>query len=92
VTDAVDAALAASRADGGTFNVATGRETSVVELLERIQGVAETQVEPEFTDPRAGELQRSVLDVSRAEAELRWRASHDLDAGLAETWRWISGA
>jgi UDP-glucose 4-epimerase len=92
VTDAVEAALAASRADGGTFNIATGRETSVVELLERIQGVAGTQIEPEFTAPRPGELQRSVLDVSHAEATLGWRASHDLDAGLAETWRWISSA
>src|SRR5262249_28869190 len=86
VADAVDAALAALESDGGTFNVATGTETSVVELLERIQRVAGTDVEPEFADPRPGELQRSVLDVSRAAGELGWRPTHDLDTGLARTW------
>ncbi len=86
VSDGVEAALAAVRREGGTFNVASGEETSVVELLERIQRVAGTQVEPEFAPPRPGELQRSVLDVSRAAAELDWRPTHDLDAGLTATW------
>jgi UDP-glucose 4-epimerase len=90
--DAADAALRALDVGGGVFNVGTGRETSVLELLERIQHVAGTDVKPEFADPRPGELQRSVLDVSVAARELGWRPQHDLDAGLAETWAWISAA
>jgi UDP-glucose 4-epimerase len=86
VADGVEAALAALRHDGGTFNIATGKETSVVDLLERIQHVAGTSVEPEFADPRPGELERSVLDISRAASELGWRPTHDLDAGLKATW------
>jgi UDP-glucose 4-epimerase len=88
--DAADAAVRALESAGGVYNIGTGRETSVVELLERIEGVAGTSVEPDFADPRAGELQRSVLDVSRAKRELDWRPQHDLDAGLAETWAWIT--
>jgi UDP-glucose 4-epimerase len=88
--DAADAAVRALDVSGGVYNIGTGRETSVVELLERIQRVAGASVEPEFAEPRPGELQRSVLDVSRAERELEWRPQHDLDAGLAETWAWIS--
>jgi UDP-glucose 4-epimerase len=88
--DAADAAVRALESAGGVYNIGTGRETSVVELLERIGGVAGTSVEPDFADPRPGELQRSVLDVSRAERELGWRPQHDLDAGLAETWAWIT--
>jgi UDP-glucose 4-epimerase len=91
-TDVARATLAAHDADGGTYNVGTSRETSVVELLERIQQVAGTSVEPEYAEPRAGELQRSVLDVSRANRKLGWRPEHGLDAGLAETWAWISRA
>ena len=91
VADAVDAALEALDSDGGTFNVATGKEMSVVELFDRIQGLAGSQMEAECADSRPGELQRSSLDVSRAAAELGWRPARDLDAGLAETWRWISG-
>jgi UDP-glucose 4-epimerase len=89
VADVAAATLAALERDGGVYNVGTGRETSVLDLLELIQDVAGTTVEPEFAEARAGELQRSVLDISRAERELRWQPRHGLDDGLAATWAWI---
>jgi UDP-glucose 4-epimerase len=92
VADVVAATLAALEAGGGTYNVGTGKETSVVELLDRIQRVAGTNSEPEFTDARAGEIHRSVLDVSRAAEELSWRATHDLEEGLRQTWAWMQEA
>lgn len=88
--DAADAAVRAYTQDGGIFNVGTGKETSVVDLLDRIQRVAGTNLEPEFADARPGELQRSVLDVTRAGRELGWTPGHDLDAGLAASWEWAS--
>jgi UDP-glucose 4-epimerase len=88
VADAVAATVAALRHEGGTFNVGTGKETSVLDLLARIQRVAGTNVEPEFAPPRPGELQRSVLDISRAAAGLRWSPTEDLEAGVAATWAW----
>ena len=91
VADVVDATLAAAAHGGGVFNVGTGVETSVRELYDRVQRIAGAEREPEMTDPRPGELQRSVLDPSRAERELGWRARRSLDDGLAETWAWISG-
>jgi UDP-glucose 4-epimerase len=88
--DVADATLRALGHEGGVYNIGTARETSVLELLERIQRVAGTAVEPEFAEPRPGELQRSVLDVSSAARELDWRPRHTLDDGLAETWSWIT--
>jgi UDP-glucose 4-epimerase len=88
--DVAEATLAALDADGGVYNIGTGRETSVLELLERIEQVAGREATPEFVERRPGELQRSVLDVSRSAGELGWRARHTLDEGLAETWAWIS--
>jgi UDP-glucose 4-epimerase len=90
--DVADATLRAFGQKGGVFNVGMGREVSVLELLERIQAAAGTSVEPEFAEPRPGELQRSVLDITAAERDLGWKPRHDLDAGLAQTWQWISGA
>jgi UDP-glucose 4-epimerase len=90
VGDVVAATLAATEQDGGVFNVGTGLETSVLDLYERIQRAAGVQREAEHADPRAGELQRSVLDPSLAERELGWRPAHSLDEGLAATWAWIS--
>jgi UDP-glucose 4-epimerase len=90
VADVVAATLAAAGHDGGAFNVGTGVETSVLELYERIQRVAGSTREPEFAEARPGELQRSVLDPSRAQRELGWEPRHSLEDGLAATWAWIS--
>ena len=89
--DVAEVTLAALAADGGVFNVGTGRETSVVDLLAAIQEVTGTAIEAELVDPRPGELQRSVLDVAHVERELGWRARRSLADGLAETWAWIAG-
>jgi UDP-glucose 4-epimerase len=88
--DVADVTLATLESHGGVFNVGTGAETSVLDLLAAIQAVAGTDVEPELADARAGELQRSVLDVSRARRDLGWRARRSLRDGLAETWAWIA--
>ena len=92
VGDVVRATLAAQEAKGGVYNVGTGRETSVVELLELCLSVSGKEVAAEFADARVGELQRSVLDTSRAVDELGWRSERSLEDGLRETWEWISAA
>jgi UDP-glucose 4-epimerase len=91
VGDVAAATLAAADHDGGVFNVGTGTETSVVELYERIQSVSGIERAAELAPPRAGELQRSVLDPSLAARELGWKPERSLDDGLAATWGWISG-
>ena len=91
VGDVVRATLAAAERDGGVYNVGTGRETSVVELLELCQRIAGTSLDPELAPPRPGELQRSVLDPSRAVDELAWRPERSLEDGLRETWEFFRG-
>ena len=91
VGDVVRATLAAAEPDGGVYNVGTGRETSVVELLEACQRIAGTSLEADLAPPRPGELQRSVLDPSRAVDELSWRPERSLEDGLRETWEFFRG-
>jgi UDP-glucose 4-epimerase len=86
VGDIVSAVLAAAGRDGGVLNVGTGRATSVNELFETCRRVAGVDAAAEHADPRPGDVLRSVLDVSRAEAELGWRPQHSLEEGLALTW------
>ncbi len=91
VDDVVEALLAGGRAlseglaDRGPYNVGTGLETSVLELHERIAEVLRVALEPESAPTRAGEVQRVVLDSSRAAHELGWKAEVDLDRGLRKT-------
>jgi UDP-glucose 4-epimerase len=78
------AALESGRA--ATYNVGTGVETSVLELLGHLQRVAGTSIEPKFAPPRAGELRRSALDATRIASELGWSALTAVADGLAATY------
>ena len=91
VADVVDAILAAADGDAsGAFNVGTGRETSVLELVELLRDLGGGDgFEAEFAPPRAGEVQRIALDCSRAAERLGWSASTDLREGLAKTLEWV---
>ena len=67
----------------GPYNVGTGRETSVLELVDRLARLAgRDALEPEMAPAREGEIQRIALDSGRAASELGWRASTDVDVGL----------
>jgi UDP-glucose 4-epimerase len=90
VGDVVDALLLAAGHDGGIYNVGTGIETSVVDLYAAVGAASGIDRDPAFAPARLGELQRSVLDPTLAEAELGWHARHSLADGLAATWAWIS--
>ncbi len=87
VGDVVEAALAASESHvSGAVNLGTGREASVLELVETLGRLGGTAgFEPEFAPPRPGEVQRISLDSSRAERELGWQPQTSLEDGLRLT-------
>ena len=89
VGDVVAAALKAAEVEGGIFNVGTGRATSVLELYDLCRKVAGSELEAEYAPARTGELQRSVLDITKAVNELGWRPEASLEEGLRQTWNWI---
>ena len=89
VADVVAATLAAASGREGIYNVGTGTETSVLELAEGCKRASGVDAEIVFDPPRLGELSRSVLDPSRAEAALGWRPATSLDAGLEATWNFV---
>jgi UDP-glucose 4-epimerase len=91
VGDVARATLAALGADGGVFNVGTGKETSVVELYESCARVADSTAAAEHAPARLGELQRSFLDPSLAARELGFAPMVELEDGLRATWEWIAG-
>ena len=92
VADVTRAFVRAADTDAvGTFNVGWGRETSVLELLDALQRVAGTNLEPQLEPLRPGELDRSAIDSRAAAETLGWRPELSLDEGLAETFRWYAG-
>jgi UDP-glucose 4-epimerase len=90
VGDVVEAFLAAAGGGSGeTFNIGTGRQTTVNRLyveLARICGVDRAAI---YEPPRAGELQHSSLNSSKAREVLGWAPKVDLVDGLARTVEFI---
>jgi UDP-glucose 4-epimerase len=98
VSDVVAALLAASSELGrrgpemeGPFNVGTGRETSVLELIEMLGAAAGHELEPVHRPARAGEIQRVAIDPAAAGRELGWSPSVEVREGLAGTYEALAG-
>jgi UDP-glucose 4-epimerase len=86
VGDVVEAFLAAAGSDaGGTCNIGTGVETSVLELGRLLAGVCDRDFDPEMVPPRPGEVQRIAIDSALAASELGWRPRTILEEGLRAT-------
>lgn len=87
VGDVVAAALAAGATRlGGAVNIGTGREASVLDIVDVLAKLAgRDDFVPEFAPPRAGEVQRISLDASLAERELDWAPGTTLEQGLRLT-------
>jgi UDP-glucose 4-epimerase len=88
VGDVVSANLAAADNPGvgGHVNIGTGRETSVLDLVQILQQEGHRDdFEPEFAEARMGEIERSCLDVSRAGELLGWQAATSLAEGMRAT-------
>ncbi|MFC1599380.1 SDR family oxidoreductase, partial [Candidatus Omnitrophota bacterium] len=56
----------ASKAAGLVFNVANGKDNTVLELVETINKILGTSISPTFTPPRAGDVFKTLADISKA--------------------------
>ena len=84
VGDVVSANLAAAASDAtGSYNIGTGVETSVVDLVDALRRLGDGRdFEPELAPERAGEVQRNYLDITRARETFGWEPQTDLETGL----------
>lgn len=88
VGDVVAAMLAAAdRSAVGEFNVGTGRETTVLELVEDLATIGgRADFIPETMPARKGDIERMALDAGRLRSALGWREQTALEVGLQRTW------
>ena len=90
VDDVVSAFVAArDQGSGELINVGSGSELSVNELYARLAELTGTRFEPVYAAARPGELQRIVVDPTKASEVLGWRPSVDLADGLKQTVAWF---
>jgi UDP-glucose 4-epimerase len=90
VDDVVDAFVRGSqRGDGLLVNIGTGQETSVNKLYRTMAAGVGVESPALSAAARAGELQRSSLDPSRAAVQLRWKPWTSLEEGTGRVLEWF---
>jgi UDP-glucose 4-epimerase len=95
VRDAERAFLLAAERDGvergSVFNIASGRETKLREIVEVARGQMGIEAKPQWgTEPqRSWDAAAWVGDASRAHAQLDWRTEEDLATGFAHLVDWL---
>jgi len=76
------------------YNVAAGKRTTLNELYDFIQALlipkypALTNAKPVYRDFRAGDVRHSLADISKANALLGYKPTHDIYDGLKEALVW----
>jgi UDP-N-acetylglucosamine 4-epimerase len=88
ISNAVYANLLAAEKDdvhGEIFNVACGSRYTLLQLLEFLNEIIGTDIEPAFTKERPGDIKHSLADISRAETIMRYKMLVGFKEGLEKT-------
>jgi UDP-glucose 4-epimerase len=89
VDDVAHANMLAMQGPLGTFNIGTGVETSLNQLLAAFERVVGHPATREYVPARACEVQRIALDASEATHRLGWNPTVSLEDGLVQTLAWV---
>jgi UDP-glucose 4-epimerase len=92
VRDVVQAnVLAAVLGRGGDiYNIGTGVATTIRRLADAVMTATGRRAEVRLLPARAGEVQRSVADITHARAELAFAPAFSLAEGLQAMWKELS--
>jgi len=71
-----------------TWNLGTGRGTSVLELVRAFERASGRTIPYTVVGRRPGDIAASYADPSLAREELGWVATRTVDEMCADTWRW----
>jgi len=93
VADIVEATISACYsplAAGQVINVGGGRQTSVNELVVKLNRILGTQVRANHVEPPKGEVRHGLADISKAKEKLGYSPKVNLEEGLSNFVQWFT--
>jgi nucleoside-diphosphate-sugar epimerase len=93
VEDAVDATLAAARAERkvGVYNIGGGTQARLIDAIRIIEDLVGSPVTIDYRPTARGDVWRTCADTRRAERELGFRPRTSLREGLGRQVSWVQG-
>ncbi len=88
VAQGLMAAFNSRQAEGETFNLGTGVETSINTLLEKVGRGLNKPVHPTYGPPSVGDLRRMCLGIDKAKQAFNFEIHYPLDSALTEYIQW----
>ncbi|WP_292319963.1 NAD-dependent epimerase/dehydratase family protein [Caldisphaera sp.] len=73
----------------GIYNIGTGKEITIKELLDVIEKIIGKYKEPIYDEPRKNDIKKSVAKIEKAKKELNWEPVYSLEEGLKKTINYI---
>ena len=70
------------------YNLGTGWGTSVLEVIDEFEKATGKKVPHRIGPRRDGDIVAIWADPSKAEQELKWKASRTIGEALSDAWRW----
>jgi nucleoside-diphosphate-sugar epimerase len=92
IENVVEATLRAATApgvSGEVFNIALGKDYSVLELLEELNRLLGQSIPPSFQPLRPGDVRRTRGDPSKAKRLLHWEGRIGFSEGLRRSAEWF---
>ncbi|MFZ4115241.1 MAG: UDP-glucose 4-epimerase GalE [Chthoniobacterales bacterium] len=71
-----------------TFNLGTGRGSSVLEMVHAFEAASGKKIPYEIVARRAGDVPACWADPRAAEEQLGWSATRDLQTMCTDSWKW----
>lgn len=70
------------------WNLGTGCGYSVLEVVRAFERISGVNIALNYSPRRSGDIAQCWADPGKAERQLGWRATRDLDEMLRDAWRW----
>nr|WP_315219420.1 UDP-glucose 4-epimerase GalE [uncultured Flavobacterium sp.] len=71
-----------------TFNLGTGKGSSVLEVINSFEKVSEKKIPYQFMPRREGDITEAYANTDKANTVLGWKAQLTLDDAMESAWKW----
>jgi len=78
--------------DGETFQLGSGTETSVNDLIELLKDITGLSIDTIFEPPRKGEINRNYTSIEKIKKHIGYTPTFPIRKGLENTWKWFKRA